>query len=781
MQKQFAKVGEGFKGIGENMSKWVTLPIIGAGAAVLKMSGDFEAGMNKVGIATGATASEMTKMRDLALDIGKKTTMSASESASAMDMLAKAGMKTEDILAGGARAAVALAEAAGSKLDPAAAAITDTMKQFDKTAADLPGIINNITGAVNESKFGFEDFQLGMSQAGGVAASAGFEFEDFTAALAATASQFASGSDAGTSMKTFLLSLTPATKKARVAMEEAGFSAYDLQGNLKPLSQIAQDLQDKFGGLSEQDLNATFKEMFGTDAIRTAIGLMKEGSAGITEMQAKIAATNASEQAAQRMKGLNAEMEKLGGALETLAIKIGDSGLLSGITGIVQAVAEWVDWMSEANPEILKWGVVIAGVVAVIGPLLIGVGSIISAVGVMLPVITAIIAAVSAFAAIITAGAIPALISLAIALSPILIPLAAIAAAVGAAYLVWKNWDKIVPIVKNLYNAVKTWVMDKLGKVFDWLQDKLEKVGYWFFSLYDAVVGNSYIPDMVEGIGMWMGKLDGNMVQPAKGATEKVKKAFEKLRDDLAPIMEKLFPEIRALVNYKAQKNTLEEGFSKSLISAEALREGLIRLRDQYFNVEGPQAITTEVPGFLESIENGLPNAVDIIKIAAKEIDVQNVRIAKSFQDMATDTMASVSNFVNAIKKGGTMGILEGLFSLFTQLGSIGTFGKGIQTRINSPLPARAAGGPVSAGQSYLVGERGPEVWTAKRSGTIIPNDKLGGGRATTVHILPTPYFNAVVDGRADGRVAGAAPGIATAAAKGVQTNMQQSNFRSLP
>lgn len=40
---------------------------------------------------------------------------------------------------------------------------------------------------------------------------------------------------------------------------------------------------------------------------------------------------------------------------------------------------------------------------------------------------------------------------------------------------------------------------------------------------------------------------------------------------------------------------------------------------------------------------------------------------------------------------------------------------------------ARAAGGPVSAGRRYLVGEHGPEILDASTNGTIIPNDRLGG------------------------------------------------------
>jgi len=51
-----------------------------------------------------------------------------------------------------------------------------------------------------------------------------------------------------------------------------------------------------------------------------------------------------------------------------------------------------------------------------------------------------------------------------------------------------------------------------------------------------------------------------------------------------------------------------------------------------------------------------------------------------------------------------------------------------------------ATGGPVSAGLSYMVGERGPELFTPGSGGRIIPNHKLsqvggGGGGSTAIHV----------------------------------------------
>jgi hypothetical protein len=68
---------------------------------------------------------------------------------------------------------------------------------------------------------------------------------------------------------------------------------------------------------------------------------------------------------------------------------------------------------------------------------------------------------------------------------------------------------------------------------------------------------------------------------------------------------------------------------------------------------------------------------------------------------------------------GGKSGS-EGLGNIFNSvLGAIGFGG------------ARAAGGPVMAGMGYLVGERGPEMFMPRQSGTIIPNGAMGGMNVT--------------------------------------------------
>jgi TP901 family phage tail tape measure protein len=109
--------------------------------------------------------------------------------------------------------------------------------------------------------------------------------------------------------------------------------------------------------------------------------------------------------------------------------------------------------------------------------------------------------------------------------------------------------------------------------------------------------------------------------------------------------------------------------------------------------------------------------------------------IAKSFLDMATEIIAQMV-IMYAFKQllglfGGGAGIapsnnFSGAFSGTTASFNPSSFGMEL-------LPGRAKGGPVSSGQTYMVGERGPELFVPGRSGTIVANDKMGGGNTNVV------------------------------------------------
>ena len=89
---------------------------------------------------------------------------------------------------------------------------------------------------------------------------------------------------------------------------------------------------------------------------------------------------------------------------------------------------------------------------------------------------------------------------------------------------------------------------------------------------------------------------------------------------------------------------------------------------------------------------------------------------------------ASLVGFIN-----GVVGGIRDLINLVKNNPVV----KGIGSLIDSAFGGgRATGGSVSAGTTYMVGEKGAELFTPKTNGTIIPNNALAGmGGGTTINL----------------------------------------------
>jgi len=139
---------------------------------------------------------------------------------------------------------------------------------------------------------------------------------------------------------------------------------------------------------------------------------------------------------------------------------------------------------------------------------------------------------------------------------------------------------------------------------------------------------------------------------------------------------------------------------------------------------------------------------------------------------------------VDAFKSGDILGgiqeLLDLVLNLAVSLSRIGVFGKGAQTAFGGSISgfayggARALGGPVVPGKSYLVGENGPEFFSSKKKGFISPSRQEQ--QPQRVIVVPSPYFDVVVDQRAANV---AAPMAGKAAIIGVTGSEQRMARRS--
>ena len=111
------------------------------------------------------------------------------------------------------------------------------------------------------------------------------------------------------------------------------------------------------------------------------------------------------------------------------------------------------------------------------------------------------------------------------------------------------------------------------------------------------------------------------------------------------------------------------------------------------------------------------------------------------FKEFANSIIADMIRIAirQAIIAPFTRGVGGFLANMFTPGGGGGGGGSGVHGSFMPSNPtyrgAMASGGSVAGGSSYLVGERGPELFTPKRSGSIAPNSSMGGNISINVNV----------------------------------------------
>ena len=174
------------------------------------------------------------------------------------------------------------------------------------------------------------------------------------------------------------------------------------------------------------------------------------------------------------------------------------------------------------------------------------------------------------------------------------------------------------------------------------------------------------------------------------------------------------------------KQKQIEAAFTKSVIEgADAevqaqLRRDLIGIGEELRDHNAERAEALELDKKLQA--------------ATKGIDSNFEKIGQSIASGVSD------NLTAAIMQTKTLGdaakaILNDLASTLVRLG-VNTILKGIAPGFFGSLTGLgfANGGRPPVGKASVVGEKGPELFVPRRSGTIIPNDKLGGG-STNINV----------------------------------------------
>ena len=345
--------GKNTKKLGKSLTTSLTLPLAAIGGASFKVAADFEASMAQVKAVSGATADEFKLLEQNALDLGSSTKFTASEVSGLQLEFSKLGFSAQEITKV-TESTLALAQATGSDLATSAEVAGSTLRGFGLDASETARVTDVMAASFSSTALDMSSFQDSMKFVAPVAKAAGISIEQTTAMLGALANNGIKGSQAGTALRRIISELGATGGDVAGALENLAGKGLNLADAKDEVGRSAQSallvLMENIGVTNE--LTGSFNNASGT--AKEMAGIMDDTSAG--------------------------SLARMRSALEGAGIVIGKT-LAPHIEKLAGFISDVATKFSNLSDKTQKTILIIGGLAAAIGPLLIVIPSLVTAIG----------------------------------------------------------------------------------------------------------------------------------------------------------------------------------------------------------------------------------------------------------------------------------------------------------------------------------------------------------------------------------------------------------------
>ncbi len=421
--------------------------------------------------------------------------------------------------------------------------------------------------------------------------------------------------------------------------------------------------------------------------------------------------------------------------LEDIGVELGKV-FLPLATKVVAALTKMVNWFSNLDDSTKKVIVVVAGIVAAIGPLLTTIGFLTANI---LPAMKAGFAAVS------------------LVMSPIALKIAAIVAVVGGLVLVGKavidSWDTVKEFFSQMWDKVKLMFINGVASLLKAFNKFTKIVGIDFSNTIHKLESNAKgIRDSLDAkpvvtFGDTMSEIGKNImntfdsvkesVMGASGAVEDLNTTTTNANGNIGGGANKITHAIdngiaspsRPGLDFGIDIKGKVKGISDRIRESTPMLLGAAQDMTWAFSNIIHQGFTDAFTGMGEAIGSSLANGTNMLQalgsVLLSTIGNMATQLGKAAIAIGVGMKSIKLAFKNpftAIAAGVALvalgSFISNKVSKMTSGGSGGGSGGG-DLAPPTTVPARAMGGAVQMGQPYLVGERGPELFTPSGFGSI--------------------------------------------------------------
>lgn len=495
------KIGGKIQSVGDNMTKYVTTPIMAAGGASIAAFNDVDKGMDIVIKKTGATGEALTDMQDRAKALAKTMPVSFEEAGTAIGEVATrfdlAGEDLEKL----SEKFLQFAQINDTDVSGAIDNVQAAMAAFNVKSEDAGDVLDMLTKASQNTGVSVDKLSSDLTTNAAALKEMGF---GVNASVGFLSKLNKSGLDSSTVMSGLKKALANATSEGKT-MDQA---LSDLQKQLQDASSDTEAMQavmDLFGNKAGPALTAAIKDgRLSFDEFSNTI--QDWGDVTSTTFEATLDASDRFRVVMNNVKDVGAEV---------------GATLLESLTPAIQTVGEAVqkaaEWWSGLDASQQKTILTVAGVVAAIGPVLSIVRKVTSGIGMVINGVGSVITVLG---------------GLGLSVGATLGILGGVAAAIVIVTEVIKNWDKITALFSKTWETVTTAVSDAATAVGDLVSEKWNNIKEWTSEAWSNVketVSNAWnnvkttVSDAVNKVGGWVSEKWDNIKAKTKETWDNVK------------------------------------------------------------------------------------------------------------------------------------------------------------------------------------------------------------------------------------------------------------------
>ena len=550
VSKQFDSLGKNVSKIGKTFTQAFTVPLGIVGAAAIAASKQIDNAYDTIRGQTGETGAALESLEGTFNSVFSESVQGAEEVASAIAQLhnglSLTGKPLEDL----AKQATGLAQVTGQELGSTIKGTISVMNAWgvatDKQAETMDFLFkvgqktNQNVGELAATVASFQPTlqRLGMGLKEGAAlfgqlGKNGVDAGKVMGALNIAVSKFAKAGvkDMGAALKLTFEALKNAPNDTKAANDAITIFGKKAGPQLAALVRSGKLSIEEFLEQIEKSPETIGKAVDATDSFGDRLIKFRNAiSVALAPLGNPIL-----EQLSEQMKALQPTIESLGKSFAGLSdgwkqfISFSVAGLVV-IGPLIKGFAFLFGWVSKLGPVITALGTAFTFLAGTLALLLTPIGLVAAAVGVAIAVWyewDTVGPMIDEFVDGVVTG-FNVLIEMITSISQqCLDSVIAFGQGVGDAFMTMK--DNVLTIVQELVNGITEWFTGSFEAAKQSVVTFTDDVKASFEGLYDAVIGHSSVPDLVNGVGTEIQKLDGNMVQPVKSATDSVAMSFESL------------------------------------------------------------------------------------------------------------------------------------------------------------------------------------------------------------------------------------------------------------